>query len=352
MKTRAIAFYLPQYHPIPENDEWWGKGFTDWINVVRAKPLFKGHEQPRLPADLGFYDLRLPEIREAQARLAAEYGIYGFCYHHYWFGGRRILNRPLDEVLSSGKPDFPFCLNWANENWTRRWDGLGQEILLEQKYSEEDDRKHIEWLIPVLKDPRYIRVNGKPLLLIYAPQRLPDPGRTTQLWREMVDKSGIPGLYLCKVETFGNKIPPEQWGFDAAVQFPPHGTHVKSIAGNFFKCKAYRENSVYRYDELVSSELSKERPAYSFHPCVMPGWDNTPRRKMKAHIFSSSTPGLYENWLKKTVQKYETADPEKNLVFINAWNEWAEGAYLEPDQRSGRAYLEATRRALEGGKSS
>ncbi|MDJ0634982.1 MAG: glycoside hydrolase family 99-like domain-containing protein [Xenococcaceae cyanobacterium MO_188.B29] len=184
---KAIAFYLPQYHPIPENDKWWGKGFTEWTSVAKAKPLFKDHYQPHLPADLGFYDLRLPEVRQAQADLAREYGIYGFCYYHYWFNGKRLLERPFNEVLESGKPDFPFCLCWANENWTRRWDGQDREILIEQKYSVVDDREHIKSLISAFKDPRYIKIDGKPLFLIYRVNSLPDPSLTQKIWREEVD---------------------------------------------------------------------------------------------------------------------------------------------------------------------
>jgi len=192
-KIRAIALYLPQFHPVPENDEWWGRGFTEWRNVAKAKALFPGHYQPHLPADLGFYDLRLPEVREAQAELASQHGIHGFCYYHYWFNGRRILERPFNEVLESGKPDFPFCLCWANENWTRVWDGGERNVLLEQHYSFEDDLAHIRSLIPAFKDPRYIRINGKPLFLVYRTELLPDPAKTAALWQKEAIKAGLPG---------------------------------------------------------------------------------------------------------------------------------------------------------------
>src|SRR6266478_229140 len=190
MKIRPIAFYLPQYHTIPENDIWWGKGFTEWTNVVKARPQFKGHYQPHLPGELGFYDLRLEEVRQRQAALAREYGLYGFCYYHYWFNGRRILERPFKEVLASGKPDFPFCLCWANENWTRVWDGGGQDVLLQQHYSAEDDRQHIRWLANAFRDPRYIRIGGRPLFLVYRTELLPDPARTAAIWRNEVAKAG------------------------------------------------------------------------------------------------------------------------------------------------------------------
>ncbi|MDA8086785.1 MAG: glycoside hydrolase family 99-like domain-containing protein, partial [Nitrospiraceae bacterium] len=202
---KLIAFYLPQYHPIPENDSAWGKGFTEWTNVAKAKPLFPGHYQPHLPADLGFYDLRLAETREAQADLARQYGIYGFCYYHYWFKGRTPLGRPLQEVLASGRPDFPFCLCWANERWTRAWDGGMNDVLIDQNYSREDDIDHIRWLCNIFRDSRYIKVKGKPLLLVYKSADLPDPGGTAALWRKEAERLGLPGLYLCRVESFGNE---------------------------------------------------------------------------------------------------------------------------------------------------
>ena len=217
---RLIAMYLPQYHPIPENDEWWGKGFTEWRNVSKAKPQFKGHYQPHLPADLGFYDLRVEESRIAQAELAKQYGIHGFCYYHYWFNGRRLLERPLEEVLKSGKPDFPFCICWANENWTRRWDGEEQNVLMKQVYSEEDDRNHIRDLFRIFKDRRYIRVNGKPVFLVYRTENIPDPKRTAEIWREEARRAGVGELYLVRVESIGG-CDPVSIGFDAALEFAP-----------------------------------------------------------------------------------------------------------------------------------
>src|ERR1019366_6300153 len=221
-RVRAIAFYLPQFHPIPENDAWWGNGFTEWTNVTMARPLFKGHYQPHLPADLGFYDLRLPEAREAQAALAREYGIHGFCYYHYWFNGQRLLERPFNEVLASGKPDFPFCLCWANENWTRRWDGEEQEILQAQNYGDEDDLNHIRWLAAAFRDPRYIRVQNRPLFLVYRLSLLPNPARTVELWRDEARRIGVGELFLCNVESFCNEHGMvAKAGLDAAVEFAP-----------------------------------------------------------------------------------------------------------------------------------
>ncbi len=225
-RTRAIAFYLPQFHPIPENDQWWGKGFTEWTNVIKARPLFKNHYQPHLPADLGFYDLRLPETRKAQADLARQHGIHGFCYYHYWFNGKRLLERPLDEVLTSGQPDFPFCICWANENWTRRWNGEDQDILIKQTYSSEDDLNHIRTLIPYFRDHRYIKVNGRPLILIYRVSSLPHPAQTAAIWRREAIRAGFPDLYLCTVVSLGTlDFDPASIGFDSAVDFPPNCNH-------------------------------------------------------------------------------------------------------------------------------
>lgn len=234
---RPIAFYLPQYHPIPENDEWWGKGFTEWTNVTKAKPLFDGHYQPHLPADLGFYDLRLEETRIAQANLARQYGIYGFCYYHYWFNGRRILERPFQEVLERGKPDFPFMLCWANENWTRVWDGGEKNILLEQKYSEQDDIDHIRSLIPAFKDTRYIKVDGKPVFVVYKSTLIPDIINTIKRWRNEAAMEGLE-LYLCRMDSFGdygNNYLAD--GFDAAINFEPFSRRLDEFRREVFKKK-------------------------------------------------------------------------------------------------------------------
>ena len=355
---KAIAFYLPQYHPIPENDKWWGKGFTEWINVAKAKPLFPGHYQPHLPADLGFYDLRLSEVRQAQADLAREYGIYGFCYYHYWFQGKRLLDRPFNEVLKSGKPDFPFCLCWANENWTRTWDGLEKNILIEQNYSEEDDRQHIQWLVKAFQDPRYIRIEGKPLFLVYRANKIPNPLKTTSIWRDEARKMGIEEIFLCRVESFPDEHQdPTKLGFDAAVEFQPDYLRIRrvTILGRDkiwqlarklgLSNNAYRNNRIYDYSSFVEKILKKREPPYLCFPCVNPSWDNTARRKKDALILTNSTPEIYESWLKFVVKSITKKTGEK-LVFINAWNEWAEGNHLEPCQKWGRAYLEATRRAI------
>lgn len=356
-EVRAIAFYLPQFHPTVENDEWWGKGFTEWRNVTKARSLFPGHHQPHLPADLGFYDLRLPEVREAQAALAREHGIHGFCYYHYWFNGRRILERPFNEVLESGKPDFPFCLCWANENWSRAWDGSSNHLLLEQKHSIEDDRAHIKSLLPAFADQRYIRINGKPLFLVYRTELLPDPLSTANIWREEARKAGIGEIYLARVEQFVNNIDPVSIGFDAAVEFAPSGNYLgpllyRSRLSNFLARlgvfpAGYRDNDVIHYSSVAQTFMNRCDPEFKRFHCVSPMWDNSARRKAKARILADSTPEYYEKWLVHTIRRTNTLyKGDERIVFINAWNEWAEGCHLEPDTKWGTAYLEATARAL------
>lgn len=359
--VKAIAFYLPQYHPIPENDEWWGKGFTEWTNVSKAEPLFPNHYQPHRPADLGFYDLRLPEVRQAQADLAKAYGIHGFCYYHYWFTGKRLLERPFNEVLASGEPDFPFCLCWANENWTRRWDGLDKEILAEQIYSQDDDLLHMQYLAQAFQDPRYIRIDGKPLFLVYKASQIPNPLATATTWRDEAHRLGVGDIFLVKVESGGEseRNDPVEIGFDAAVEFQPDwqqlglplqsGRRLWSIARKLKLAEsAYGNNYIYDYATIVDRMLAKPSVEYTRFPCVTPSWDNSARRRDGgATIFRDSTPKLYESWLNTVVQR-EVSDPNSNgVIFINAWNEWAEGNHLEPCQKLGRAYLEATQKVLK-----
>lgn len=354
---RAIAFYLPQFHPIPENDEWWGKGFTEWTNVTKAKPLFKGHYQPHLPADLGFYDLRVPEVREQQAALARQYGIYGFCYYHYWFNGRQLLERPFNEVLASGKPDFPFCLCWANENWTRRWDGQEREILIQQKYSEEDDLNHIRWLARAFSDPRYIRVENRPLFLVYRLSSLPNPAATVARWRSEARRLAVGELFLCNVESFPEEhgIAP-QYGLDAAVEFAPDCLASPPLLGrdrwsrlvrifHLFSSAAF-DNCFVDYTIYAKNMVSKPKPDYRRFHCVTPNWDNTARRRQGAVVLQGSTPEAYELWLSTILRRVRECPEPDRVVFLNAWNEWAEGNHLEPCQRWGHAYLEATNRAL------
>jgi lipopolysaccharide biosynthesis protein len=364
---RLLAFYLPQYHPIPENDEWWGKGFTEWRNVVQAKALFKGHHQPHLPAELGFYDLRVPETRESQADLARSYGVSGFCYYHYWFNGRRLLHRPLDDLLDSGRPRFPFCLCWANENWTRRWDGREQDVLLRQTHTPEDDRAHISHLVRAFADERYVKIDGRPVFLVYRADLLPEPARTADIWRAGCRQAGLPDLYLVRVEGHGPRMHPARIGFDAAVEFAPDwgrlpapmfrrdGWDIWARVYNQLRkagllSSAYATHSVYSYEALVEKMQPAPPADYTRFRCATPGWDNSPRRKEGALIFQGSTPELYQIWLEALARETRVRrHGEERLLFVNAWNEWAEGNHLEPDRRWGRAYLEATRRALHAG---
>jgi lipopolysaccharide biosynthesis protein len=355
--ARVIAFYLPQFHPIPENDTWWGKGFTEWRNVARAKPRFEGHYQPHIPADLGFYDLRLAETREAQAALARQSGISGFMYYHYWFDGRELLERPLRDVVTTGVPSFPFCICWANENWTRRWDGGAGEVLMAQRYSAEDDLRHIRHLVQYLQDERYITVDGKPLLCIYRIDELPDPRRTTDLWRDEAVRAGLPDLYLCHVISSGVLDPdPSHYGCDAAIEFQPDWRRLpprieprrRGLRRRVRADDPFALNGVLQYPELVAAAMATPAVPYKLFPCVTPGWDNSPRKPHSAYIFINNTPRLYGVWLEhalRTAQGHFTGD--ERLVFVNAWNEWAEGNHLEPDLRWGHAFLDASKAAIE-----
>lgn len=364
-----IAFYLPQFYPTPYNDEWWGKGFTEWTNVVKGRPRFKEHYQPHLPADLGFYDLRVPEVREAQAALAKEYGVHGFCYYHYWFNGRRILERPLDEVLASGKPDLPFCICWANENWSRTWEGRGDTTLLEQHYSPEDDLAHIHHLLPLLSDQRYIRIENKPLVLVYRTELLPDVRRTADLWREEAEKAGLGGLFLVNVESnyLAVRTSPSSFGFDASVRFEPNfnghrlklashhlgrnikerfGSEVFNVLSRLKPRKSQSKDSVYDYADFFQNWKRYPVREERHFECVTPMWDNSARRARGATIIKGSDPKIYEQWLCEAVDRSQPDKQGKRWVFINAWNEWGEGCHLEPCQKWDHAYLEATRRVF------
>jgi GT2 family glycosyltransferase/ADP-heptose:LPS heptosyltransferase/2-polyprenyl-3-methyl-5-hydroxy-6-metoxy-1,4-benzoquinol methylase/Tfp pilus assembly protein PilF len=352
-KARLIAFFLPQFHPIPENDEWWGKGFTEWRNVTTAKPLFPGHYQPRIPADLGFYDLRLPEVRKEQAELAQRYGIDAFCYWHYWFNGKTLLEKPLLEILNTVQPDFQFCLAWANENWTRRWDGLNNEILLEQTYGGvKDHLNHFEWLLPFFKDPRYFKIDGKPVFLIYRPSEIPNLKEMIEIWRRLAKKSGIGDLFLIAIRASAGIV--DNWkttGFDGEVIFQPFFKALTFELAKRSGLPLENLNLIFDYEEAVKlmSELNEEitkRGETSF-ACVTPSWDNSPRRKRsKPFIFTNSSPNVFEKWLRLEIERVQKRNPEHRIVFINAWNEWAEGNYLEPDLKFGHAYLEAVKRAV------
>jgi glycosyltransferase involved in cell wall biosynthesis len=347
---KLIAFYLPQFHPIPENDEWWGKGFTEWTHVSRATPQFVGHYQPRLPGELGFYDLRLPEIQKHQVELAKKYGIFGFCFHYYWFGGKCLLDQPLKQFLNNPDLDFPLCLCWANENWTRRWDGLDHEVLIAQAHSPEDDLAFIKSLEPAFRDRRYIRVNGQPLLVIYRPSLLPDPRETAHRWRDYCTKSHLGGLYLVAVQAF-ETLDPRPLGFDAAVEFPPHklGQGAPVLNSQMDIVNPDYQGFIFDYSYLVESARKISRSDFTLFRGVCPSWDNEARKPGKGMTYQNSTPALYQEWLAEACRfALKESDPDKRLVFINAWNEWSEGAYLEPDRRYGYAYLQATANALRG----
>jgi len=348
---KPIAIHLPQFHPFAENDEWWGEGFTEWTNVRKAKPLFKGHYQPHVPADLGYYDLRDETTRMAQAELAAQYGIYGFCYYHYWFNGTRLMKEPLDAIVQSGKPDFPFMLCWANENWTRRWDGLDNEILIKQNYSQDDDIAHIRFLINTFfHDKRYIRVDDKPFFLIYRPNLLPDVKGTIELWRREAKAAGME-LFVGFTNNFSYQPDDiKSIGFDCVVDFQPNLNNmpVKLQFPFVDRVKnklrlgqsAHFTNRVFSYGDYVDYMVNDKTPhPDNWYPGIMPGWDNSARKSKDAFIFTKSSPAEYGRWLKHIAEEYKGRD---TFLFINAWNEWAEGNHLEPCQKWGRQYLEQT----------
>jgi hypothetical protein len=347
--VRLIAFYLPQFHPIPENDRWWGAGFTEWTNVTRGRPMFRGHDQPRRPGELGYYDLRVREVRSRQVELARKHGIHGFCYYYYWFSGRRLLELPLELMLADPDVDFPFCVCWANENWSRRWDGSEHEILMNQEYNPEDAERFMRELAPVLQDRRYMTVDGAPLLLVYRPAIIPRLADLLQRWRRIGEELGIPRLHLCAVQSFGYTSGLED-GFDAMVEFPPHSMVISEVTDRIrglsrkFTGKVYSYSDIVRYSLQLGSCL--RLPVYRG---IMTGWDNTARRGSNAHIYEGATPERYEVWLRRLVhytRKHHAGD--RRLIFVNSWNEWAEGAYLEPDERHGYRFLDATARAVYG----
>jgi lipopolysaccharide biosynthesis protein len=344
--VRLIAFYLPQFHPIPENDRWWGKGFTEWTNVSKALPRFVGHYQPHLPGELGFYDLRLPEILRAQAALARRYGLYGFCFHYYWFGGRRLLDTPLNILLSHRDIDLPFCINWANESWTRTWDGREKNILIEQKYSEKDDIAFAKALEPIVRDPRYINIDGRPLLMLYRPGLLPDASATVARWREGFRSLGLKNPYIVMPQAFGDDDP-RIFGMDAAVGFPPHKWwDLPATNSSASLLDAGYSGRILSYEAMAHAAVELDPREYNLFPGICPSWDNEARSR-KGVCFSGSTPLIYARWLAEVSRKaLRQVRADERLVFVNAWNEWAEGAHLEPDRHYGYAYLNETARVL------
>lgn len=351
--ARAIAFYLPQFHPIPENDEWWGPGFTEWTNTAKARPLFRGHEQPHLPADLGFYDLRVAETRQAQADLAQRYGVEAFCYWHYWFAGRRILERPFNEVLASGQPRHKFCLGWANQTWSGIWHGNPNQVLIEQTYpGPEDDRAHFESLLTAFEDPRYLRVNGLPLFYVFRPEQLPDAKGWAQRWRAMAKAAGLGGLYLVAEisDLLGRGAvarAPEAYGFDAGVymRIPAANTKAATLKMRMRR-KLLHHPETYPYASDPSSRPA-DLQAKNIYPCVYSNWDNTPRSGRRGLAITSSTPELFGRHIRAAVESFADQPAEERLLFLKSWNEWAEGNYLEPDLVHGHGFLQALKAELD-----
>jgi len=354
--VRLLAHYLPQYHPIRENDEWWGPGFTEWVTTAEARPLFKGHYQPRIPGELGFYDLRLAETREAQARLAADHGIQGFCYWHYWLGnGRRMLELPFDQVLTTGKPDFPFCLGWANHDWKGVFFGAQKKMLAKQEYPGADDyRQHFDYVLKAFRDKRYVRVNEKPLFMIYRPSALPDAKEFISLWRTLAKEAGLPGIYFVGEETADESGTREKYGLDA-ISYTRH-RHIeqmqmrKSLVKRAVR-KVFGVNirlKAYDYRE-ASKHFLKDGPLASGEiPSIVPGWDTTARLGRDATILTGATPELFRQHVRQVVTKCREAKRpvQEDIVFLKSWNEWAEGNYVEPDRKYGRGFLEVLRDEL------
>ena len=356
--ARVIAFHLPQFHPIAENDEWWGTGFTEWTNTVKAAPLYFRHKQPHLPADLGFYDLRLPEARAAQAKLAQRYGVSAFCYWHYWFGGRRILDRPVREVVASGEPDMPFCLGWANQTWTGTWHGAADRILIEQTYpGPEDDAAHFQEVLPALADPRYLKVHGRPLFYVFRPEELPDATEWCERWRQMARANGLPGLYLvAEMSDLLGRGPvcddPIALGFDA-------GVYIRLPADNspqrVLRMRARRKThgggpEVYPYlrEPRPLPAQYRRMPVY---PAVYPNWDNTPRSGRAGLVVSGAHPDHFARHVEAAARAVSDRSPDERLVFVKSWNEWAEGNYLEPDVEHGHGWLRALAEGVEKARS-
>jgi lipopolysaccharide biosynthesis protein len=359
-KARLIAFYLPQYHPIPENDEWWGKGFTEWTNVVKAKPLYKGHYQPRIPSDLGFYDLRMPEVREAQAKMAKEAGVEGFMYWHYWFGNKKqLLQLPFEEVLKSGKPDFPFCLGWANHSWkSTTWNTKRNKnvppMLMKQVYpGEKDFIDHFNHLLPAFKDPRYIRVDNKPFFLIYDVFAIPNLKLFMDLWNNLAKQNGLEGIHFVGFPSGMRNENRRQELIDSGVDAIVNSNITsaeKKIKGKYigiyfqkFKKKFLRWGlEKYSYKDIIDNYNNKYDYMENIYPTVIPSWDRTPRGGKDATIFTKSTPKLFKEHLQKTIDivKNKKSDEHK-IIILRSWNEWGEGNYVEPDMKHGHGYLDA-----------
>lgn len=343
--STLIAFYLPQYHKVEENSEWWGPGFTEWTNVVKGKPNYEGHYQPHLPRELGFYDLSNVEVMREQAELAKMYGVGAFCFYYYWFSGRRILEKPIDNFLNSDI-DMPYCLCWANENWTRTWDGDTRSVLMEQKYLDSDPQAFIESVLPHFRDTRYLKVDSKPILVVYRAKDIPNVAKVFQLWRDTVKSAGFPDLHIAAVD-FYDIARPDEVGADALVEFPPHkfnGPNSVPDRVPTINNHEYRGNMV-DYAKIMAQSANRPVPDFTLYRGVLPSWDNTARRQNTPTTVHGSTPELFKQWLSyvRSYTRENMSGRSDNFIFINAWNEWGEGCHLEPDQKFGLQYLEAVK---------
>ncbi|WP_150275852.1 glycoside hydrolase family 99-like domain-containing protein [Paenibacillus tepidiphilus] len=346
---KLIAYVLPQFHRIPENDDWWGEGFTEWTNTRKAVPLYPGHLQPKEPMQQYYYDLTDASARIRQAEWAKAHGIYGFCYYHYWFKGKRLLDKPVREIHRSGEPSMPFCLSWANESWTRKWDGGEHELLIKQEYGDEGDWEHHFYeLLPLFKDERYIRIDGKPVFIIYRPGNIPRWKDMCRQWNRLAEENGLDGVYF--VRTLGGFEVPEQPGFDASVEFEPHYTFAHGDSRRLWQRMNLdgQEHLVFDYDQLWLSILSRihRRSGEKIFPGAYVNWDNTPRLGTRGQSCIGASPRKFGHYLSRQMERAKTLY-QSEFLFINAWNEWAEGAFLEPDERNGFAYLEEVRAALK-----
>ncbi|MCR4513039.1 glycoside hydrolase family 99-like domain-containing protein [Aeromicrobium sp. 50.2.37] len=339
-----MAFYLPQFHAIPENDEWWGEGFTEWTNVRRSRPAFDGHDHPRVPRDLGYYDLGEPaDVMKAQIKLARAHGVDAFCFYAYWFDGYRLLERPIDWYANHG-PDFPFCVSWANESWTRRWDGKNSEVLMPQSYAPGYVDRLFEDFAGYFTAPHALKVQGRPVFLVHRADQLPDAPAFAATVRARAARLGLPGIHLVAAETVRG-LDPRPLGFDGVAEFPPVGMNTTASAV-FAPLQGLRKDfrgRILSYEKMVHrAERRADENRYVRYPGVNPGWDNSARRGSRATVYVGSNPGLYRSWLQNSRRREHLARGGDGIVFVNAWNEWAEGAYLEPDQTWGDGYLRAT----------
>jgi hypothetical protein len=380
MKARVIAYYLPQFHPIPENDKYWGKGFTEWTNVAKAKPLFKGHYQPRIPADLGFYDLRLPEVREQQAQMAREAGIEGFCYWHYWFGnGKRLLQRPFNEVLQSGKPDFPFCLAWANHSWkTSTWENGGKDrMIVEQRYlGEEDYTLHFQEVLPAFKDKRYITIEGKPLFAIFDPYNFQDVSNFIKTWQRLAKENGLKGIYFIAMSNSTStlqrngdgtlkRVTPNlqsservyndllNLGFDGINSFGKSraemlymGKYARIAKKLLHQYLPFLPTHCINYEKITQHFFAPEDSWQNVYPSIFPQWDRTPRAGNSEGVYVNATPTTFKKHIQNALNVIKNKDMEHRILFLRAWNEWGEGNYVEPDLKYGHGFLDAIKEAI------